>query len=884
MAEEYKDIDPQETQEWIDALDALIQVNGKERAEVIIKELMQAARERGADLPVLLGQELPYVNTISEDQQPPYPGDRDLERRIGQIMRWNAVCMVLRATHLAKELGGHLATFASSSVLYSVAENHFIKADDLVFYQGHASPGMYSRAFIEGTLSEEQLSHFRQEVDVDGLSSYPHPWLMPEFWQFATVSMGLGPIQAIYQARFLKYLQNRDMIKDTDRHVWTFCGDGEMDEPESLGAIHIAAKEKLDNLTFVINCNLQRLDGPVRGNASIVRELESIFTGAGWNVIKVLWSSDWDQLFAKDKSGLLMRRLAETVDGEYQTYSVKDGAYIREHFFGKYPELLELVKDMSDEDISALRRGGHDVFKVYAAYERAQSLKDGRPTVILSHTIKGFGLGVSAGEGRNIAHNTKVMTLEQLQAFRDKSEIPVEFDSLDNIPFYLPPKDSPEIKYVQACRAKLGGPLFHRRQESTPLVVPPLSAFAKQLEDSGDREISSTMAFVRVLNTVFRDKNLGERVVTIVPDESRTFGMEGLFRQYGIYSAVGQLYEPEDKGQVMYYKESKTGQIFEEGLNEAGAMCSWIAAGTSYSTNDLPMIPFYIYYSMFGFQRTGDLAWAAGDMRARGFLIGGTAGRTTLAGEGLQHQDGHNIIFAGTIPNCISYDPTYSYEIAVIVREGLRRMYEAQESVYYYITAMNENYFHPAMPEGAEEGIIKGLYLLKENKTRSKLKVQLMSSGAILNEAVKAAEMLENDFGVKSNVWSATSFNELAREGQDVERWNHLHPDKKPRMSYVESCLKNHEGPVIAATDYIKLYADQIRDFVPAYYVVLGTDGFGRSDTRKALRRHFEVNANYIAYHAIKALVDEGKLEVKDALKARKLYQIDPEKINPLYA
>jgi len=792
--------------------------------------------------------------------------------------------MVLKATHIAKELGGHLATFASSSVLYSVAENHFMKADDLIFYQGHASPGMYSRAFIEGTLSEEQLSHFRQEVGVDGLSSYPHPWLMPEFWQFATVSMGLGPIQAIYQARFLKYLQHREMIEDTGRRVWCYCGDGEMDEPESLGAIHIAAKEKLDNLCFVINCNLQRLDGPVRGNASIVRELESVFTGAGWNVIKVLWSSDWDQLLAKDKSGLLMKRLAEVVDGEYQTYSVKDGAYIREHFFGKYPELLALVEDMSDAELASLRRGGHDVFKVYAAYDRMQKLNNGRPTVILTHTVKGFGLGVSAGEGRNVAHNTKVMTLEELQAFRDKHEIPVKFNSLDDIPFYLPPKDSDEIRYVQERRHALGGPLFHRRQASKPLNVPPLSAFAKQLEDSGDREISSTMAFVRVLNTIFRDKELGPRVVTIVPDESRTFGMEGLFRQYGIYSVVGQLYEPEDKEQVMYYKESQTGQIFEEGLNEAGAMCSWIAAGTSYSTNDVPMIPFYIYYSMFGFQRTGDLAWAAGDMRARGFLIGGTAGRTTLAGEGLQHQDGHNIIFAATIPNCISYDPTYSYEMAVIVREGLRRMCEEQESVFYYITAMNENYHHPAMPESSEEGILKGLYLLNENKTRSKLKVQLLSSGAILNEAIKAAAMIEKDFSVKANVWSATSFNELARDGRDVARWNHLNPDKKPRLSYAEQCLKGHEGPVIAATDYIKAYADQIREFVPAYYVVLGTDGFGRSDTRQKLRQHFEVNANYIAYHAIKALVDEGKLDVKDALKARKLYSIDPDKLNPLYA
>lgn len=878
------DADPMETQEWIEALDSLIQVEGEERAQHVLKMLSKAARERGLHVPALDDENTPYVNTIAVDEQPVYPGDRVIERRLGKIIRWNAVCMVLRATHKAKELGGHLASYASASVLYSVGQNFFFRGDDLVFFQGHSSPGMYARAYLEGRLSEEAIGNFRQEVDVDGVSSYPHPWLMPDFWQFPTVSMGLGPLQAIYQARFLKYLENRKLREVQGRHVWCFCGDGEMDEVESIGAIHIARKERLDNLIFVVNCNLQRLDGPVRGNSSIIRELEAVFAGAGWNVIKVLWGTEWDKLFAKDKTGILMKRMAECVDGQYQMLSTQDAAYVRKYFFGKYPELVELVKDMPDEEIMALRRGGHDVRKVYAAYDRATKFNNGRPTIILSKSIKGYGMGLSAGEGRNIAHNSKVMTLKELNTFKEKNNIPVEIDSLDNIPFYKPADDSPEIKYLKARREELGGYVPSRRAKSETLKIPELSAFSKIMEDSGDRKISTTMAFVRVLNTVFRDKNIGERAVVIVPDECRTFGMEGLFRQYGIYSAVGQLYEPEDKGQVMYYKESKTGQIFEEGLNEAGAMCSWMAAATSYSNHDLPMIPFYIYYSMFGFQRTGDLAWASGDMRAQGFIIGGTAGRTTLAGEGLQHQDGHNLIFAGTIPNCISYDPTFSYEMAVIIHDGLRRMYQEHEQVYYYITAMNENYHHPAMPDDAEEGIVKGLYLLKGEKANSKLKVQLMGSGTILTEAIKAADLIEKDFDIKSDIWSATSFNELTREGQDCERWNNLHPDKKPRISYVEQCLKGHDGPVIAATDYMKNYAEQIRAYVPSYFVALGTDGFGRSDTRQQLRKHFEVNQYYIAYNAIKALVDEGKLDVNAALKARKLYNIDPEKINPLHA
>jgi len=880
-----QDVDPNETQEWLDALDSLVQREGLDRANYVIKHLNKAARAHGVSVPDTDDENLPYVNTIPVDEQLQYPGDREIEREIGHIMRWNAACMVLKATHLASELGGHISTYASSSVLYSVGFNHFFKADDLVFFQGHASPGMYSRAYLEGRLTESQISHFRQEVaHKDGISSYPHPWLMPDFWQFPTVSMGLGPLQAIYQARFLKYLENRGLQKTDARHVWAFCGDGEMDEIDSMGAIHIARKEQLDNLIFVINCNLQRLDGPVRGNSSIVRELESQFLGAGWNVIKVLWGSGWDKLFEKDKSGLLIKRMAECVDGDYQNYRAKDGVYIREHFFGKYPELKALVADMSDEEIWNLRRGGHDVEKVYAAYHRAVNTKNGRPTVLLTKTVKGFGLGISAGEGQNVAHNTKKMTLEQIQAFQKANDIPVEVKDLDNVPFYRPAEDSPVIQYIKKSREALGGYVPARREKSESLKVPALEAFKNQLEATGDREISSTMAFVRILNTILKDKNIGERVVTIVPDESRTFGMEGMFRQYGIYSPVGQLYEPVDKHQVMYYKESKTGQVFEEGLNEAGAMCSWMAAGSSYSVNNLPMIPFYIYYSMFGFQRTGDLAYAAGDMQCRGFLIGATSGRTTLAGEGLQHQDGHNHIIAHTIPNCVSYDPTFSYELTVIIQDGLRRMYQEQESVFYYVTVMNENYEHPEMPKGVEEGIRKGLYLFKKAKAKAKHTVQLMGCGSILTEVIAAADILEKDFEVSADIWSATSFNELAREGLDVVRWNHLHPDKKPRESYVESCLKDHKGPVVAASDYLKLYAEQIRQFVPQPYYVLGTDGFGRSDTRKQLRKHFEVNRYYVAYYALKALADAGEVDKRVVKKAMKTFEIDPEKINPLYA
>lgn len=878
------DIDAQETLEWIDALKSVIEADGSDRARFLLKELTNTAREAGAQLPY--GLNTPYLNTIPVEDQPALPADRQLEFKIRSMIRWNAAAMVLRANKISTEYGGHIASYASAAVLYEIGFNHFWRArsdehgGDMIYYQGHSAPGMYARAFMEGRLTEEQLDNFRQEVGGNGLSSYPHPWLMPEFWQFPTVSMGLGPIMAIYQARFQRYLENRELIKAENRKIWAFLGDGEMDEPESRGALGLAGREKLDNLIFVINCNLQRLDGPVRGNGKIIQELESEFRGAGWNVIKVIWGSQWDILLEKDHDGLLQKRMQEAVDGEYQAFKAKGGAYIRDKFWNT-PELKAMVAHMSDQDLELMSRGGHDTDKVYAAY-RAAVKHSGQPTVILAKTVKGLGMGAS-GQGQNTSHQQKKMDAESLKGFRNRFKIPVSDEQLENVEYIKPDPESPEIKYLHARRQALGGYLPARPNSSNALEVPKLDVFSKLLESSGDREISSTMAFVRILSTLVRDKNLKDRIVPIVPDEARTFGMEGLFRQLGIYASEGQKYEPEDSDQLMYYREDVKGQVLEEGINEAGAMSSWIAAATSYSTNELPMVPFYIYYSMFGFQRIGDLAWAAGDMQARGFLVGGTAGRTTLAGEGLQHQDGHSHLQASTIPNCVSYDPTYGYELAVIVQDGLRRMYAEEENVFYYLTVMNENYTHPAMPKGVEEGILKGLYQLsKSKKDDGKTPtVQLMGSGTILNECVAAAELLEAEYGVAANVWSATSMNELRREGLAVQRWNMLHPSEKPRISYVEQCLQDQTGPVIAATDYMKIYADSIREFVPSRYVVLGTDGFGRSDDRQQLRSHFEVNREHIVLAALSSLLEDGSIEVKVVNKAIKQFNIDPEKPSP---
>ncbi|HBB52704.1 MAG TPA: pyruvate dehydrogenase (acetyl-transferring), homodimeric type, partial [Legionellales bacterium] len=815
------------------------------------------------------------------------PNDEGVFYRLKAIIRWNAVAMVLRTGKYAPELGGHIASYASAAVLYEIGFNYFYKAQneehngDLVYFQGHSSPGIYARAFLEGRLSEEQLENFRQEVEVDGLSSYPHPWLMPNFWQFPTVSMGLGPLQAIYQARFMKYLENRGLLKNEDRKVWAYLGDGETDEPESLGALSIAAREKLDNLIFVINCNLQRLDGPVRGNGKIIQELEGIFHGAGWKVIKVVWGSRWDALFAKDKHQLLQKRMAECVDGEYQSYTANDGAYIRKNFFGKYPELLEMVSHMTDDEIWHLNRGGHDPQKVFAAYAEAVAHK-GSPVVILPKTVKGYGMG-SAGEGMNITHQQKKMTVEQLAEFRDRFSIPITDEELPNIPFYKPSPDSPEMKYLMQQRERLGGFLPTRVNDIEKLDIPELNTFEALLGDSSGREMSTTMAFVRILSILLKDKSIGQRIVPIVPDECRTFGMEGLFRQIGIYSPVGQLYTPVDREQVMYYREEKNGQILEEGINEAGAFCSWIAAATSYSSHRVAMIPFYIYYSMFGFQRIGDLAWAAGDMRAKGFLLGGTAGRTTLAGEGLQHQDGHSLLMASTIPNCVAYDPTYAYELAVIIQNGLKRMYGDNESVYYYITVMNENYEHPTMPKGAEEGIIKGMYLLESGPKDERPCVQLLGSGTILREVEKAKQLLNDDFGVSADVWSVTSFSELRRDGLDVERHNRMHAQNNLKTAYVSSQLSETKGPIIAATDYMRIVAEQIRPFIAnREYITLGTDGFGRSDTRERLRYFFEVNAHFIVLAAIDSLVKQGTLPKKKLQEAIEKYGINPHKPNPI--
>jgi pyruvate dehydrogenase E1 component len=879
-----EDIDPEETGEWLDSIEAVVQREGVDRAHYLLENVLAKARSAGAFLPY--NANTPYLNTIPAHRQPRYPGDREIERRISSIIRWNAVAIVVRANMENSGLGGHIATFQSAATLYDIGFNHFWRAPsekhggDLIYFQGHSSPGIYARAFLEGRLTEENLINFRREVDGHGLSSYPHPWLMPGFWQFPTVSMGLGPLTAIYQARFMRYLQVRGVADMGDRKVWAFIGDGEMDEPESRGSISLAARERLDNLIFVINCNLQRLDGPVRGNGKIIQELEADFRGAGWNVLKVIWGSNWDALLARDEKGLLLKRMEEAVDGEYQTFKARDGAYVRKEFFAKYPELLDMVSGMTDAEIWQLRRGGHDPLKVYTAYASAVEHR-GQPTVILAKTIKGYGMG-SAGEGMNITHQQKKMDLAALKAFRDRFQIPLDDDLIGDVPFYRPAEDSVEIRYLKERRDALGGDVPQRRRKSEALEVPPLSAFEGQLKSTDDREISTTMAFVRVLATLIRDKQIGQRVVPIVPDESRTFGMEGMFRQLGIFSQVGQLYKPEDAGQLMFYREYQQGQILQEGINEAGAMSSWIAAATSYSTHNLPMIPFYIFYSMFGFQRIGDLAWAAGDMRCRGFLMGGTSGRTTLNGEGLQHADGHSHVLSSVIPNCVSYDPTFSYEVAVIIHDGLRRMLHEQEDVFYYITLMNENYVHPAMPEGAEDGILKGMYLFHDGGTSNESRVQLLGSGTILREVIEAAELLKNDFGIAADIWSVPSFTELRREGLEVERWNMLHPTSKQKRSWVETCLGDKTGPVVAATDYIKAFADQIRPYVPKRYRVLGTDGFGRSDSRKRLRNFFEVDRHYVALAALKSLADEEEIPASTVEAAIRKYNIDPEKPSPV--
>ena len=879
-----QDLDPVETQEWLDALESVLDREGESRAHYLLTRMGEQASRTGTQLPYAITT--PYRNTIPVTHEARMPGDLFMERRIRSLIRWNALATVMRANKKDPDLGGHISTFASSATLYDIGFNYFFKAPteehggDLIYFQGHASPGVYARAFLEGRISEEQMNNFRQEVDGGGLSSYPHPWLMPDFWQFPTVSMGLGPIQAIYQARFMKYLEHRGFIPAGKQKVWCFLGDGETDEPESLGAISLAGREKLDNLIFVINCNLQRLDGPVRGNGKIIQELEGNFRGADWNVVKVIWGRMWDPLFAKDTKGLLQKRMDEVVDGEYQNYKANNGAFVREHFFGARPELLEMVKDLSDEEIWKLNRGGHDPFKVYAAYHQAVN-HTGQPTVVLAKTIKGYGTG--SGQAQNITHNVKKVDIESLKAFRDRFGIPIADDQLEELPFYKPEPDSPEMKYLLKSREKLGGFVPQRRSKSFSIPTPPLETLKAILDGTGEREISTTMAFVRILSQLVKDKDLGSRIVPIIPDEARTFGMEGMFRQLGIYSSVGQLYQPVDKDQVMFYREDKKGQILEEGINEAGAMSSWIAAATSYSNHNQPMLPFYVFYSMFGFQRIGDLAWAAGDSRARGFLIGGTAGRTTLNGEGLQHEDGHSHILASTIPNCRSYDPAYAYEMAVIIREGIRQMTEEQQSVFYYITAMNEAYAQPAMPAGSEDGIIKGMYLLEEDQRDAACHVQLLGSGTILREVREAAKILREDYKIGADVWSVTSFNELRREGLAVERRNRLHPEQKPQLTYVEQCLSERKGPVVASTDYMKLFADQIRQWVPVKeYKVLGTDGFGRSDSRKKLRHFFEVDRYWVVLTALEALADRGEIERTLVAEAIAKFGIDTNKANPL--
>jgi pyruvate dehydrogenase E1 component len=877
------DTDPLETREWLDALEAVLEREGPERAHFLLERLIDKARRSGAYLPY--SANTAYVNTIPVHRQASIPGDQALERRIRSLIRWNALATVVQANRTHSGLGGHIASFASVATLFDVGFNHFFRAPDetqggdLIFFQGHSAPGIYARAYLEGRLSEQQLLNFRQEVGGEGLSSYPHPWLMPDFWQFPTVSMGLTPMMAIAQARLMRYLDDREILDTNGRKVWAFLGDGEMDEPESMGSLSLAARERLDNLIFVVNCNLQRLDGPVRGNGKIIQELEAVFRGAGWNVIKVLWGSYWDPLFARDTQGLLAQRMDEAVDGEYQAYKARGGAYTREHFFGKYPELAAMVANMTDEDIWRLNRGGHDPHKIYAAYAAAVAHR-GQPTVILAKTVKGYGMG-EAGEGQNITHQQKKMGEAALKRFRDRFNIPIDDDQIGDVPFYRPAEDSPEIRYLKERREALGGFLPVRLTRAEPLHVPELGDFELLLKGTEDRQMSTTMAFGRLLAALFRNKEIGRLVVPIVPDEARTFGLEGMFRQQGIYSSVGQLYSPVDIDQVMYYREDKKGQILEEGINEAGALCSWMAAGSAYSNHGINMIPFYIFYSMFGFQRVGDFIWAAGDMQVRGFLMGGTAGRTTLEGEGLQHQDGHSHLAAAAVPNCVPYDPTFAYELAVIVQDGLRRMYREQERVFYYITVMNENYEHPPMPEGVEEGILKGMYLLRGGNAERAFRVQLMGSGTILREVLAAAQLLDEDFGVAADVWSVPSFTLLKREGMEAQRWNMLHPEQEPRVSYVEQCLGDSEGPVIAATDYMRGFADQIRPFVNRRYLVLGTNGYGRSDTRGKLRQFFEVDRRHVAVAALKPLADEGVLPAATVAEAIGKYEIDPEKPAP---
>ena len=890
MQNEYlKDINPEETNEWLEALENIIEEGGPKRAHYILEKLIDKARRKGTYLP--FRATTAYLNSIDVEDEPKMPGDRDIERRIRSAIRWNATMMVLRASKKNLELGGHIASFQSSATLYDVGFNHFFRAPnekdggDLIFFQGHIAPGIYARSFLEGRITKEQMDNFRQEVDGQGLSSYPHPKLMPDYWQFPTVSMGLGPIQAIYQARFLKYLTNRGIKDCSEQKVYCFMGDGECDEPESLGAISLAGREGLDNLVFVINCNLQRLDGPVRGNGKIIQELEGNFRGNGWRVVKVIWGRHWDALLQKDKSGKLLQLMEETVDGEYQNFKQKGGAYTREHFFNKYPETAKLVENMSDEDIFALNRGGHDPLKVYAAYKAAEKTKD-RPTVILAKTVKGYGMG-EAAEGKNIAHGVKKVDSDALRKFRDRFRIPFSDEELEKLPYYTFDEDSVEMKYMKARRAELHGFVPQRLEKFTnKLEIPSLAEFESITKGSGDREISTTMAFVRILNILVKDKNIGKQIVPIVPDEARTFGMEGMFRQIGIYSNEGQKYVPQDRDQVAYYKEDKEGQVLQEGINELGAMGSWAAAATSYSVNDVPMIPFYIYYSMFGFQRTGDMAWAAGDLRARGFLVGGTAGRTTLNGEGLQHEDGHSHILANTIPSCISYDPTYGYELAVIVQDGINRMYgEKQEDVFYYLTTMNENYKQPAMPEGVEEGILKGIYKLDTVDAANDYKVKLLGSGTILEQVRQAADILASEYGVKSDVYSVTSYNEITREAQDVERYNLLHPDEEDKTPYLTTVLgEDKDNIIVSATDYMKIYSEQIRAYVKGSFKTLGTDGFGRSDSRANLREHFEVDANFIVYTTLYLLVENGKLDKKVLNEAIAKFKINPNKINPLYA
>ncbi|MBW7862309.1 MAG: pyruvate dehydrogenase (acetyl-transferring), homodimeric type [Rhodocyclaceae bacterium] len=879
----HSDADAQETREWLDALAGVIDHEGPQRAHFLIEKMIEAARENGADIPYSANTQ--YINTIPPERQPKFPGQPDLEKRIRSYVRWNAAAMVVRANKHTN-VGGHIASFASSATLYDMGFNWFWRAPteqhggDLIFFQGHSAPGVYARAFLLGRLTPEQLDSYRQEVDGKGISSYPHPWLMPDFWQFPTVSMGLGPIQAIYQARFMKYLDSRSLIEAKDRKVWAFLGDGEIDEPESMGAIGMAGREQLDNLIFVVNCNLQRLDGPVRGNGKIIQELESDFRGAGWNVIKVVWGTKWDALFARDTRGILKKRMLECVDGDYQTFKARDGAYVREHFFNT-PELKALVADWTDEEVWNLNRGGHDMFKVYAAFKSATEHRN-QPTVILAKTIKGYGMG-EAGEAMNIAHQAKKMDVEQLKKMRDRFQIPITDEQIAEVPYLTFEEGSPELTYMRERRMALGGYLPARRRKAEALPIPALDTFTALLKASGEgRELSTTMAAVRMMNMLLKDKQIGRHIVPIVPDESRTFGMEGMFRQYGIWNQQGQKYVPQDHDQLMFYKESSTGQVLQEGINELGATADWIAAGTSYSTHGVQMVPFYIFYSMFGLQRTMDLVWAAGDQRARGFLFGATAGRTTLNGEGLQHEDGHSLLLANMIPNCISYDPSFQYEVAVVVQDGLRRMFAEQEDIFYYITVMNENYEHPEMPEGAESGILKGMYAFRKGAARKAPRVQLLGSGTIFREVIAAAELLKSDWGIEADLWACPSFNELARDGQDTARWNLLHPLEAPRESHVEACLKGTEGPVIAATDYIRMFAEQIRPFIGRRYVTLGTDGYGRSDTREKLRHFFEVDRHWVVLAALKALADEGTIERDKVAAALLKYQLDPNKPNPL--